>query len=207
MGYRSSSPRGQAPFSLQKRPASKKEAEKKRGGKKYRYVYYAQFRDQEGNYTSAVSTGESSEGAARPWAMQYLRKGNIPTHRGNTVAKFAANWWVPGECLYLKEQEASGYKKSPEINAEEPRADLVQLLHGFRFARHSIELFDEVPIKIILAGCQELRDRTVERNWVKSPSAYKRVDAREVVPGWKRFPSSSSSMSRRRLSLYLLYEI
>jgi hypothetical protein len=33
-------PRGKAPFSLQKRPANKKEAEKKRDGKKYRYVYY-----------------------------------------------------------------------------------------------------------------------------------------------------------------------
>jgi hypothetical protein len=44
--------------------------------------------------------------------MEYLRKGNVPTHRRNTFAKFAANWWVPGECLYLKEQEASGYKKS-----------------------------------------------------------------------------------------------
>ncbi|MDA3951627.1 MAG: site-specific integrase [Spirochaeta sp.] len=114
-------PRGQAPFSLQKRPASKKEAEKKRGGKKYRYVYYAQFRDQQGNYTSAISTGESSEGAARAWAMEYLRKGNVPTHRGNTFAKFAANWWVPGECLYLKEQEASGYKKSPKYIAESRR--------------------------------------------------------------------------------------
>ena len=114
-------PRRQAPFSLQKRPASRKEAEKKRGGKKYRFVYYAQFRDQQGNYTSAVSTGESSEGAAGAWAMEYLRKGNVPTHRGNTVAKFAANWWIPGECLYLKEQEASGYEKSPKYIAESRR--------------------------------------------------------------------------------------
>ena len=48
-------PRGQAPFSLQKRPANKKEAEKKRDGKKHRYVYYVQFRDQQGNYTSAIT--------------------------------------------------------------------------------------------------------------------------------------------------------
>lgn len=103
-------PRGKAPFSLQKRD-----------GRKYRYVYYVQFRDQQGNYTSAISTGESSEGAARAWAMEYLRQGNVPTHRGNTFAKFAANWWVPGECLYLKEQEASGYKKSPRYIAESRR--------------------------------------------------------------------------------------
>ena len=36
-------PRGKTAFSLQKRPANKKAAEKKCDGKKYRYVYYAQF--------------------------------------------------------------------------------------------------------------------------------------------------------------------
>lgn len=79
-------PRGQTPFSLQKRD-----------GKKYRHAYYVQFRDQQGNYTSAMSTGESSEGAARVWAMEYLRKGNAPTYRGNTFARFAAKRTDPGE--------------------------------------------------------------------------------------------------------------
>ncbi|SIQ27239.1 hypothetical protein SAMN05920897_10678 [Alkalispirochaeta americana] len=74
-------PRGKAPFSLQKRPTNKQEAEKKRQGRKYRYIFYVQFRDQTGNYTSAIGTGENSEGAARAWAMDYLRKGNVPVHR------------------------------------------------------------------------------------------------------------------------------
>ena len=52
-----------------------------------------------------------------------------PTHRGNTFARFAANWWVPGECLYLKEQEASGYKKSPKYIAESRRNLKNRLLH------------------------------------------------------------------------------
>ncbi|MEX2443154.1 MAG: tyrosine-type recombinase/integrase [Alkalispirochaeta sp.] len=114
-------PRGKSPFSLQRRPANRKEAEKKRQGKKYRYIYYVQFRDQLGDYTSAVSTGESSEGAARAWAMDYLRKGNVPVHRGFTFAKYATNWWIPGRCTYLNDQEASGHKKSPKYIAESRR--------------------------------------------------------------------------------------
>lgn len=105
--------RGKAPYSLHKRPTNSKEAEKKRQGKRYRYTYYVQFRDQEGNYTSAISTGETSEGAARAWALEYLQRGNVPTHRGNTFARYAADWWIPGKCSYLKEQESSGYSKSP----------------------------------------------------------------------------------------------
>jgi len=114
-------PRGKSPFSLHKRPANKKEAEKKRESKKYKAIFYVQFRDQEGNYTSAISTGETSRGAAESWAYSYMRKGNIPTHRGFTFAKFARNWWIPGKCDYLREQEADGYKKSAKYIAESRR--------------------------------------------------------------------------------------
>ena len=77
-------------------------------------------------YPSSLIFGSLVPVRARPsaayaWAMEYLRKGNVPTYRGNTFAKFAANWWGPGECLYLKEQEASGYKKSPKYINESRR--------------------------------------------------------------------------------------
>jgi hypothetical protein len=57
--------KAKAPYSLQKRPAGKKEAEKKKLGKSWRHINYVQFRDPYGNYTPALSTGETSEGAAR----------------------------------------------------------------------------------------------------------------------------------------------
>ena len=100
--------RGRAPFSIQKRPANKKEAEKKRQGKAFRHVYYVQFRDSNGDYTSAISSGQTSEGAAKEWALNYARKGNIPIHRGFTFAQYAADWWVPGKCKYCKEKVQTG---------------------------------------------------------------------------------------------------
>jgi integrase len=113
--------RGKAPYSLQKRPANKKEAEKKRQGKPYRHIYYVQFRDAKGNYTPALSTGETSEGAAREWAHKFLKKGNVSVHRGYTFALYAADWWVPGKCRYLKEKEQSGRSLSPRYILESRR--------------------------------------------------------------------------------------
>lgn len=51
-------------------------------------------------------------------ATKYLRKGNGPTHRRSTFARFAANRRVPGGRLYIKEQEAPGYSQSPGFSDE-----------------------------------------------------------------------------------------
>lgn len=104
--------KGKAPFSLYKRPSSVKEAKKKRQGKKYKFYYYVSFRDSEGNYTSGLSTGETSKGAANKWAYDYLKKGNVPTNRGFTFEKYAKDWWTPEKCEYLKEKERMGHKLS-----------------------------------------------------------------------------------------------
>jgi len=112
---------GKAPFSLQKRPSCKKEIEKKRQGKKYKIIYFVQFRDTEGNYTSAISTGQTSKGAAIRWAYNYLKKGHIPTHRGFTFKRYSKNWWIPGECDYLEEKERTGHALSPRYIQESRR--------------------------------------------------------------------------------------
>lgn len=83
---------GKSPYSLQKRPANKAEAAKKRQDKKFRYIYYAQFRNEEGEYTSAISTGQTSRGAAEAWAQDYLRKGITPTYRGVTFSQYSIPW-------------------------------------------------------------------------------------------------------------------
>jgi len=113
--------RGKAPYSLQKRPANKKEAEKKKLGKTYRCIYYVQFRDSSGGYAPALSCGETSEGAAREWAQNYLKKGPVPAYHGFTFALFAADWWIPGKCRYLKEKEQSGRSLSPRYIQESRR--------------------------------------------------------------------------------------
>jgi hypothetical protein len=57
------------PFILCRRPTTRKD----------RYVYYAQFRDEAGKRSSAVSTGQTSRAAAESWANQWLKNGKIPS--------------------------------------------------------------------------------------------------------------------------------
>lgn len=104
---------GQAPFSLQKRPSSKKEAEKKRQNKPFKYIYYVQFRDEDKNYTSALSTYQTSKGAAQEWAWNYIKKGKVPIYRGFTFSAYAKNWWIIDKCNYVAEKELSGHGLSP----------------------------------------------------------------------------------------------
>ncbi|GAG04661.1 unnamed protein product, partial [marine sediment metagenome] len=105
--------KGKSPYSLYKRPANSKEAVKKRKGKSFRFIYYCQFRNSEGDYTSGLSTHETSKGAAKKWAFDYLKKGDIPINRGFTFEKFSKDWWIPDQCQYLKERERMGHKLSP----------------------------------------------------------------------------------------------
>jgi hypothetical protein len=45
--------------------------------KKGRYVYYCQFRDENGNRMTARSTGQSSKTAAEAWAIDQLKRGLV----------------------------------------------------------------------------------------------------------------------------------
>ena len=102
-----------APFSIQKRPTTKK-------GK---YIYYVQFRDERGNYTSAMSSGQTSKSAAMVWAQEYLKNGPVPTQRGFTFAKYAKDWWIWDKCAYVKGKLARG-KTISKLYAEGSRRNL-----------------------------------------------------------------------------------
>ena len=114
--------KGKAPFSLHKRPAGKKEELKKRLGKSgVKHIFYVQFRKPDGSYSSALSTGQTSRGAADEWAHNFLKKGNIPTRRGFTFKDFASDWWIPGRSPHLKEKERTGHALSPRYIQESRR--------------------------------------------------------------------------------------
>ncbi|HEB09802.1 MAG TPA: site-specific integrase, partial [Spirochaetales bacterium] len=102
-----------APYSLHKRPTKNKN----------RYIYYVQFRDQDGNYTSALSTGQTSKSSALIWTTEYLKKGYIPTKRGFTFEKFSKDWWMWDKCNYIKGKLARGMTISRRY-AEESRRNL-----------------------------------------------------------------------------------
>ncbi len=102
-----------APFSLHKRPTRRKN----------RFIYYVQFRDQEGNYTSALSTGQTSKSAASSWATEYLKQGHVPIQRGFTFERYSKDWWIWDRCAYIKSRLARGYTVSKRY-AEESRRNL-----------------------------------------------------------------------------------
>lgn len=107
-----SSSRHKKPFSLQKRPANAKEAQKKRDGKKFRIIYYCQFRDENDKYMTAVSTGESSKAAAEAWAYKALEDGSYNKNNYLTFEDYSQGWWNPDICEYCKDRSRTGHPLS-----------------------------------------------------------------------------------------------
>jgi uncharacterized protein YgiB involved in biofilm formation len=59
--------RSQRPFSVYRRRTKKKGS----------FVYYCRFRGEDGQYVSALSTGQTSRAAAENWADTKLKDGKI----------------------------------------------------------------------------------------------------------------------------------
>jgi len=91
------------PFYLHKRTTKRKG----------RPVYYVQFRGEGGARSSAISTGQTSKGAAEAWAIDFLRKGgSLPTQGRMTFEQYAADWWIYDKCPYIKGKLARGFNIS-----------------------------------------------------------------------------------------------
>jgi integrase len=87
--------RSRRPFAIFRRPTKKKGL----------FVYYCRFRREEGQYFSAVSTGQTSRAAAENWAAAKLREGKIisPGKRGVLFETFAEDFWkIDGEYVTRK---------------------------------------------------------------------------------------------------------
>lgn len=69
-------------FSLQKR-------KRKNGG----IVYYVQFKNDDGTYTTAKSTGQNTKGKATEWAVNYLQSGQIITKQNIRFKHFAKDFF------------------------------------------------------------------------------------------------------------------
>ncbi len=80
----------------------------KRTGKKP--VFYVQFRGENGQISSAISTGQSSKSAAERWAFDFLKKGgSLPTQGRLTFEQYAADWWIFEKCPYCRAKMARGF--------------------------------------------------------------------------------------------------
>jgi len=85
-------------FSLHKRPTTKKG----------RYIYYVQFKNEDGTYKSARSSGQTNKGAAEAWAFKQIHEGKVHTKGNITLRKYTEKWFIDGQCSYMKRREAEG---------------------------------------------------------------------------------------------------
>jgi integrase len=71
------------------------------------------FRQADGQLATAMSTRETSKGAAEAWALNCLRERGAPRPGGGlTFAAYAVDWWVWGSCPYIASKEARGFRIS-----------------------------------------------------------------------------------------------
>jgi integrase len=104
------------PYSLYKRKFTRK-------GKKDSIIYYCQFRDEQGQRLTAISTGCTNKASAENWAIKHLKQGFIPKKQNMTFESFTENFFVGGKCEYLKYLLAHG-KHIGERHTIEQRSKL-----------------------------------------------------------------------------------
>ena len=78
----------------------------KRPSKKYGYVWYCRFRDENGNRLTAVSTNQTSKGAAENWTIQQLANGMV--RKDIRFATYAQAFWNYDKCTYIQGKLARG---------------------------------------------------------------------------------------------------
>lgn len=97
--------RSQRPFSVYRRRTKKKGS----------FVYYCRFRGEDGQYVSALSTGQTSRAAAENWADAKLKDGKIitPGKRKVLFGTFAEHFWKnDGEYITRKLARGGHYSAS-----------------------------------------------------------------------------------------------
>ena len=100
------------PFTVFRRPTTKKK----------KYVYYAQFRDERGRRTTAVSTGKTTKAEALQWAQERFSAGARLRARCPKLTEYAENWFLWDQCQYLERKRARG--EYSRLYAEEQRRKL-----------------------------------------------------------------------------------
>jgi len=85
----------------------------KRYTKSGKTIFYVQFYCPDGTRLTARSSGQSSKAAAKNWADEQWKRGNIYSHKDITLEQFIdrRHFWIWGECEYIKGKLARGRGK------------------------------------------------------------------------------------------------
>ena len=72
-------------------------------------VYYVRFRDRAGRRMTAQSTGCTRKRDAEEWAAaQFRSNGYDRPQKRMSFASYAADWWIPEKCPYIRQRRTEG---------------------------------------------------------------------------------------------------
>jgi integrase len=74
----------------------------KRNLKSGKPVYYYRTYDENGNRTTAKSTGQSTKTAARTYCNELLKSGKLLNSTDITFADYSMDWWIYEKCPYIR---------------------------------------------------------------------------------------------------------
>ena len=102
----------------------------KRYSKSGKSIYYVQFYDPDGTRLTARSSGQSSKAAAKNWAEEQWKQGNIYPKKDITLEEYIEHkhFWIWGECEYVRRKFARGKGKISPGYADAMRSYTVQHL-------------------------------------------------------------------------------
>ena len=115
-----------------------------RKSKRYGLVYYVRFRDPNtGKRINPVSSGQTTKGATKNWAIEQIKAGKIFKPTKYNFTAFTADWFIWDKCPYLKLNKSKGQEYSRSY-ADGKRSVLVKHLIPY-FGKYNLSEIN-VPI-------------------------------------------------------------
>lgn len=106
------------------------------------YYYYRTYRS-DGARTTGISTGKTSERAARKYCEELFKSGLLVPHPSVLFETYARDWFKWDSCPYIRDRRASGTKKRPGITP-----DFSRQLRGY-LMNHIMPYFGTTPMEKI----------------------------------------------------------
>ena len=75
-------------------------------------IYYYRTYDENGNITTAKSTGQKTKTAAKRYCEQLFKAGELHTPGNIAFKEYAQNWWIYDTCNYVQSKLKRGYSLS-----------------------------------------------------------------------------------------------
>lgn len=137
-------------YSLSKRPTTQAEADKKRAGRRWRGVWYVRWRQSDGTYSSAKSTGHENKADAIAWCESQIDADTAGRPR-LTLGEYAEGFFDWPDGRYVTDRRAGGHRVSYR-SAQSNRTD---------FQNHVLRLIppDTLLRDIGRATTRRLRDQ------------------------------------------------